>query len=668
MKILILDNDSDYSSKLKERMKEEGHDAFTVAGPMDALISFNKYGNPDLLIMEIKLPSVSGYNFIQQVRKEVGKVDFPIIALSEYGRDEDISRTFSLGVFDYILKKSGFEKNADRILFNIDIIKQINKLISGDNLPSSKLEDIPLSQFLKIIKIRQKSGMVSINETEVLYINNGEIYSAAIGGIQGESALYYLINKAKGNISFKAVSEITMEKNIEVDFFETLIVFKEIEEKYEATLTLIPYKRIGTGADSIIEAEDVHKQYFFNLIDNLSTIKELIEREHLEEWLAVYYFRKLEKDHAIKLAQRDNLPGGIYSIGQHGPYGIRLLLVGKFQNRLQTLFDTLKKLPQIIAIDKVQNSTEASEKVHEFNPNVIIWDAEIQQSNNQMAIHQLELTNPVPIIMMNMSLSSEYDTLIDSLRFGAVDYYLEQIGEEGVASQQKNEIVRKLISAANINVNSVQHIKLKGYKRNQDKDMPPSDNLIILNASSGSYNALLRIIPYLPGNLKTSVVVLSDLDEKYLEPFVQYLEIISEMKIKAGNGAETLLAGTCYFISKDKSAIFKKDNTVYKLMVEKSTIENGDGEQVDRGMYSAAVLYKTQCTGILLSGVSEDGVAGIGAIKWNQGYTIVQYPGTCIKPEGPLAALKINAAHEVVVINKIAEKIIDHVTMISNFI
>jgi len=668
MKILILDNDFDYSSRLKERMIEEGHDAYTTAGPMDALIALNKNGNPDILIMEIKLPSVSGYDFIQQLRKETEIVDFPIIALSEYSRDEDISKICSLGVFDYILKKSGFNKIADRILFNINIIIKANKLISSDNLSSSKLEDIPFSQFLKMIKIRQKSGMVFINETEVLHINNGEIYSAAIGGIQGEAALYYLINKAKGDISFKAVSETTMEKNIDLDFFETLVVFKEIEEKYEVTLTLIPYKRTGTGADSIIEAEDVRKQYFFNLIDNLSTIKELIEREHLEEWLAVYYFRKLEKDHAIKLAQRDNLPGGIYSGGQHHPCSIRLLLVGHFQNKQKKLFDTLKNTPQIKEVETASNGTEALVKVKDFNPNVVIWDAEMEKTNNLMPLKRLVLTNPVPVIMIDMSLSPKNETLIDSLRFGAVDYYIERIKAGKAVFQQKNEIVEKLQSAANINVNSIQHIKLKGYKRSRDEEITHSENLIIMNASTGSYSALLRIIPYLPGNLKTSVVVLSDLDINYLEPFIQYLEIISEMTIKLASKEEKLMAGTCYFISKGESAKFNKDKSVYILSVDKSAIENRYEGQVDRGMYSAAVLYKTQCTGILLSGISEDGVAGMGAIKWNQGYTIVQYPGTCIKPEGPLAALKINAAHEVMVINKIAEKIIDHVTMISNFI
>ncbi len=669
MKILILDSDNTYSLKLKKRLIESGYEALTTTGPMDVLIAINKNGKPDLLIMEIKLPSVSGYDFIQQLRKELGSLDFPIIALSEYGRDEDISKAFSLGVFDYILKRNGFNKIAERILYNINIITQANKLLSGESFQSYKLGDVPLSQFLKIIRMRHISGKIILNDNENLYVNNGELYSAAIGEIQGDPALYSLINRMEGSISFKTVSDITVAKNIEFDLNEALMFFKEINEKYKTTLRLIPYKRIDSRTDSIIEAEDVRKQYFINLIDNMSTIGELIEREHLEEWLAVYHFRQLEKEHTIKLAQRDTIPGGIYSVRHRWTDDIKVLLVGTFQNKLHILLDFLKNISQVKTIETILNSNEVEINVRKINPNVIIWDNDIQKTTGLMSLKRLVLTNPVPVIMMNMALPSENDVIIDSLRFGVIDFYIDWIEEKEKAEYQlKNDFIEKLLNAANINVKSIQHIKLKGYKRNRDEEIPSSDNLVVMNASSGSYSALLRIIPYLPGNLKTSVVVLSDLEVKYLEPFIRYLEIISEMKIKLSTREETLLAGTCYFISKDKSANFFKDKTVYRLGVDKSAIENESAGQVDRGMYSAAVLYKTQCTGILLSGTSEDGVIGMGAIKWNQGYTIVQYPGTCIKPEGPLAALKINAAHEVIVINKIAEKIIDHVTMISNFI
>ncbi len=273
------------------------------------------------------------------------------------------------------------------------------------------------------------------------------------------------------------------------------------------------------------------------------------------------------------------------------------------------------------------------------------------------------LANPVPVVMNIEGENKSNYLLMDALRFGVVDIDVIEKDADGI---RINNFASKLARIADINVKSIQHIKLKNYKRHQDEQMPYSDNLIVMNASRGSFSSILRVIPHLPGNLKTSIVVLSDMGEKYLQPFIDYLNVISEMKIKLSGRQEMLREGTCYFVDKNDLVNFSKEGEKYLLALQRNSELYRNA--IDLGMHSAAGIYKDHCTGVFLSGMSDDGVKGMGAIKWNHGYTVVQYPGTCIIPEGPLAALKVNVAHEVVVIDKISEKLLDHIMAITNII
>ena len=654
MKILLLDNDTAYSSKLKSSLIENGYEVAIAAIPMEALLSIHDNGAPDLLIMEMKLPAVSGYDFIQQLRRENA---FPIVVLSEYGRDEDFNLAYSLGVFDYILKNSGFDEALKRVVFNINAVAEINKLIESNREQTVNLELLPLERLLKFLRMTYRNAEITFGQNDAKIIaEKGNIRYASFGSIEGEAALCYLINRSTGDFTYRSEFDKTINKNIEVDIFEKLIYYRELNDKFDRILTLIPYKR----RDTIIDSADIRKQYYFNLIDNRSSVTELAVQDSLEQWLSVYYFTLLEKEQIIKLVDRESIPGALYPPLHHPPAGIRVLFAGKPPQAL----DDRKEIKEI---QEIRDEDDALSKIDAFKPDVIVWDAASSNKINHKLLKHLMLINPVPVILNTKESNNGNYLLMDVLRFGVVDInFISDDTNEENSDKRENVFADKLIRIAGINVKSIQHIKLKSYKRAHDEQMPVSDNLIIMNASQGSYSSLLRIIPHLPGNLKTSVIILSDIDQEYLQPFVQYLNVISEMKIKLSGKQEVLREGTCYFVSKNDWAKFSKDGEKYLITL--SLNEQSSMKTVDQSMYSAAAIYKAHCTGVFLSGISDDGVSGMGAIKWNHGYTIVQYPGTCIMPEGPLAALKVNVAHEVVVIDKISEKLLDHIMAITNII
>jgi two-component system chemotaxis response regulator CheB len=652
MNILFIDSDVAFTSKLKNYFDEKGAQVFVSLTIMDALIIVHDKGKPDLIVLEIKPSLESGYAFIRQLQREN---PCPIIILSEYGRDEDVNQAYMLGVLDYIHKNVGFDRVVSLIDQNLAIIKYISKLFESKEEQISDLERSPLDYLLKMAQIKNINAEMIFGEDKAkIILIDGKLNSVSMGKISGEAALCYLINRAKGDFVFeKKLGSSQIEKN-NFNLYESLHLFRTIKNRFKKTLALIPVKRVKS-TDTFT---DERKKYFYNLIDNDECVDKIISHEKTESWLAVYYYVLLEKQNIVKLVESDGLPGDLYITEQKNRGAVRVLFVGDPPPGVVQSGDFESSL--------VVREKEVLSEVIFFDPHVVVWSIESSQQMNMDILKQLMLSNPIPV-MLNLINHSQIDNYyVDMLRFGVIDIWYSNKDESGYTGDNKSYI-DQVIRIANANKRNLQHIKLKSYKRAQYEYLPFSENIIMMNASLGSYHSLLRIIPHLPGNLKTSVVVLSDVEEKYLEHFVRYLDVISEMKIKIACNEEKLMDGSCYFISKGNLAKFSKNGRSYLLMVEKKS-KSGFSEIVDHGMRSAASVYKEQCTGVFLSGFSEDGVAGMGAVKWNHGYTIVQYPGTCIMAEAPLAALKVKAAHEVVDINKISEKLLDHIMSVADII
>lgn len=59
---------------------------------------------PDVILLDMMLPYVDGYELIRQVRQQEKWKDVPIIALSSLTREEDIVRAFKIGASDYVTK------------------------------------------------------------------------------------------------------------------------------------------------------------------------------------------------------------------------------------------------------------------------------------------------------------------------------------------------------------------------------------------------------------------------------------------------------------------------------------------------------------------------------------------------------------------------------------
>jgi len=100
--IFIVDAQINVRRLIKNIMAKEGHDTNTFATSEEALESINKGDRPDLMFLDLKMPKMNGFDFIERL-EELG-CSFPIVVVSELDKPDIIRKAFIKGVCDYITK------------------------------------------------------------------------------------------------------------------------------------------------------------------------------------------------------------------------------------------------------------------------------------------------------------------------------------------------------------------------------------------------------------------------------------------------------------------------------------------------------------------------------------------------------------------------------------
>jgi DNA-binding response OmpR family regulator len=100
-KILIVEDDPTILRVLKDNFATRGY-SVQIARDGEEGLDAALNGRPDLILLDIMLPKINGFEICRAVRAE--KLDMPILMLTAKGQEEDIVRGLELGADDYITK------------------------------------------------------------------------------------------------------------------------------------------------------------------------------------------------------------------------------------------------------------------------------------------------------------------------------------------------------------------------------------------------------------------------------------------------------------------------------------------------------------------------------------------------------------------------------------
>jgi two-component system chemotaxis response regulator CheB len=160
---------------------------------------------------------------------------------------------------------------------------------------------------------------------------------------------------------------------------------------------------------------------------------------------------------------------------------------------------------------------------------------------------------------------------------------------------------------------------------------------VVIGASAGGVQALLTALSRLPRGLRLPVIVVLHLPEGRESQLAEIFQYRLPIAVREAADKEAITPGTLYFACPGYHLLVEMDRS-FSLSSEDPV--HYSRPSIDILMESAADAYGGALAGILLTGASEDGAAGMARIKQLGGLTVVQDPAEAEVPTMPEAAIR----------------------------
>lgn len=156
MKILIVDDEELIRTVIREYAEIEGYEIDEAANGQEA-IEKCKETSYDLIIMDIMMPKLDGYQAVKEIRKEKNT---PVLMLSARGEEYDKLLGFDLGIDDYVQKPFSPKELMARIKA---ILKRINKVTK-----KYTIGDLVIDDGAREVMIGKEKIILTLKEYELL--------------------------------------------------------------------------------------------------------------------------------------------------------------------------------------------------------------------------------------------------------------------------------------------------------------------------------------------------------------------------------------------------------------------------------------------------------------------------------------------------------------------
>jgi two-component system chemotaxis response regulator CheB len=168
--------------------------------------------------------------------------------------------------------------------------------------------------------------------------------------------------------------------------------------------------------------------------------------------------------------------------------------------------------------------------------------------------------------------------------------------------------------------------------------------VVIVGSSLGGPAALRELLGRLPSGFSAALLLVQHLPAAYTAILAEQLDRQGSIRVREAKAGDLLEPGTALVAPGDRHLLLGADASV--RLVEAREIP-GPCPSIDATMQSAVRLYGPRTSGVLLTGMGEDGVAGLLAIRARSGRTYVQSAPSCVVDSMPQRALERGAAQRV---------------------
>jgi two-component system chemotaxis response regulator CheB len=348
---------------------------------------------------------------------------------------------------------------------------------------------------------------------------------------------------------------------------------------------------------------------------------------------------------------------------------IKVLIVDDSAVVRQVLSELLGDDPGIEITATASDPIFAMEKMRKTWPDVIVLDVEMPRMDGISFMKKIMAEHPTPVVICSTLTEKGAETTMQALAAGAVSIVTKpQIGLKRFLEDSSSDIVGAVKAAAQANVRHmvvVPPLKV-APKLSADAILPAgsghamaqtTEHIVAIGTSTGGTQALEVVLTALP-RVCPGIVIVQHMPEKFTEAFAARLNDLSRIEVKEAQNNDRVLPGRALIAPGGRHMVLRRSGAQYFVEVLDGPLVNRHRPSVDVLFRSVARVAGKNALGIIMTGMGDDGAAGLLEMRQASGYTIAQDEASCVVFGMPKEAIKRGAAEKIVSLDEIADEIV----------
>ena len=318
---------------------------------------------------------------------------------------------------------------------------------------------------------------------------------------------------------------------------------------------------------------------------------------------------------------------------------IRVLVVDDSALARNLIIQGLSAHPRIEVIGYAINTLDAKQKLPRLRPDVVTMDVEMPGQSGIDFLKEYLPNNPVPVILC----SSLNLKVFDALNAGAVDFVRKPDVQESKEVFVTN-LTQKVLVASMARPRSV---PLRSPSVAVDTPVLGGglalDRVLVgLGASTGGTEATLEVMRRLPADIPPMVIV-QHMPKGFTQMYADRLNRICKMEVREARNGDELHRGLALVAPADLQCRVVRIGEKYTVSCTQGEKVSGHRPSVDAMFHSMAEVVRCKMVGIIMTGMGQDGAAGLLEMRKKGAYTIGQDKESSVVYGMPMVANDIGA-------------------------
>ena len=340
----------------------------------------------------------------------------------------------------------------------------------------------------------------------------------------------------------------------------------------------------------------------------------------------------------------------------------------------EVLTTVLSKAGDIEVLHASQDPVFALERMQRDWPDVIILDIEMPRMDGLTLLRKIMRERPTPVIICSSLAEEGMPVTLQALEAGAIAIVTKpKIGLRSFLSESGQQLIDEVRAARGARLSNLRpaadtptglenRVKLTADAMLQAPSgrtmFRTTERIVAIGTSTGGTQALEYVLPRLPRDCP-GIAVVQHMPEAFTASFARRLNQLSQIEVKEAASGDRLVAGLALIAPGGKHLMVVRSGTQYVAEVKDGPLVSRHRPSVDVLFRSVAVCAGANATGIIMTGMGDDGARGLKEMKDSGARTVAQDEASCVVFGMPRVAIEMGAADHVLPLAQIPKAVCD---------